>query len=273
MNSLLTPTIYNFIIKDNSSTYCQPIKDILNTLRKNVPYFHSEYVYHMVSYYMPIECSTTFVAEFLHIIIYLYQDNFRLSKDKKIVGLETNKLNTDYIYDSINDGEVFDFMTSTSLNRLEQFYVYCLYQLINFREEEKIFNLYLEFKSNHSESITFFEKECPKENITLVSILSLQLYQTISLYNKDGINHDRRSLNNKDYMLSPDLTKVYYKWNLKDEVSILRDITFIRPTIYDLLVGFLTIKSGKYDRWYELYTSIYYSQIENKYMLEFDHGS
>jgi hypothetical protein len=271
MNSLITPAIYNFIIKDINVHLQQPLKEVLNQVRENIPYFHSEYVHLLVLNYIPIECSPKFVSDYLHLIIQLYQDNFKLSKDKKTVGLEENSLNTDDVYDTIINNN--DHTLQTKLNKLEQFLMYCLFQLINFREKQEIINLYLVFKSNYSESITFFEKECPKENITILSFLSLQFYQTITLYNKRGTNNDKRSLQNKDYMLSSDKSEVYFSWKLKDEVSTLRDITLIRPTMYDLLVGFLTIKSGKYDRWYELFCDIRYSQLEEKYIFEFDHGS
>ena len=51
------------------------------------------------------------------------------------------------------------------------------------------------------------------------------------------------------------------------------DIYLTEPTIFDILVGFLTIKSGKYDRWYELLYNIEYNTLENRFVFEFDYGS
>ncbi len=286
--TLLTDKIYSFICKQNKTNELekqeQQVSNSLEELRNNVSSFHSEYVSELVSGYFLIECDYIFLAKFINLVIELYQDDFRVSKDDKTVGLEEGVVNVDYIYENINDilrhleeedDSTLSILISSELNGLEQFFVWCLYQLIDYKSSSQLVRYYDIFKSLYVKSVLFFENE--NIVVTPVNFLTLKLYQEFTFFNESGKNKDKRSLRNKDYTLSTssgsNTKKAHFECELSEKLDTKMKIYLKEPTIFDILVGYLTIKSGKRDRSYELFFSVCYNKSQNRFDFEFDHGS
>lgn len=278
MNTLLTNKIYDFISKQiEKDDSRQAVSESISNI--NVPNFHSEYIDQLVSSYFPIKCDELFLAKFIYLIVRLYQHDFMLSEDGKIVGLNSGEVESRYIDDVLHDHnfvnrkddkEICSILTSSGLNGLEQFFIWCLYKLIKYDEHDEYEedDSYTKFKTMYINNVTFFESECPE--VTPVNFLELKVYQSFGFFNKDGINEDESSLDNTDITLS---SSPHFKKDLPAKMETDLDIYLTEPTIFDILVGFLTIKSGKYDRWYELFCVIEYNTSENRFVFEFDHGS
>ncbi len=74
-------------------------------------------------------------------------------------------------------------------------------------------------------------------------------------------------------MLTGNMDDINIKRQLDEKCPTTYTVKLKDPTVFDVMFSFLQCKSGKFDRWYEMYSNIRYNKSKNHFVIDFDHGS
>lgn len=77
-------------------------------------------------------------------------------------------------------------------------------------------------------------------------------FGNVIIKNNSGVNKDKRSIDSTKFMLSTknDKTDLIYKMEIIDSFKYKFEGEF---TVKELLVGYISVKFAKFDRWYEMF--------------------
>lgn len=261
------------------------INNALHDISNSASGLHVDYMTDIINSYCPTKCRPQFLKIYIHLLIKMFQDYFKLSQDKKTVGLQYDKeidmVNTinNYIADySDMYNDFIDTFISDEYNIYEQWLLYLLFQYIQGHldidnnlypeEEPELFAFYPIYKEYYQNSYNYFHKLLP--TVELSFLFNTVVNTEITLVNKNGFNYDNRSTNSRSYILT-DINNITIKKQLDSECPTQFTLSLTNPTIFDIMFSFLKLKSGKFDRCYEMYSHCI--NLTKELILDFDHGS
>jgi hypothetical protein len=264
------------------------INNALHTISNEINNFHVDYMNNIIFSCYAGKCTPQFLETYFHLLISMFQNYFKLSQDKKTVGLQyteeiemVQSMNS-WVADYYNEDDKFIGAHADTYNEYEQWLLYLLVQYVQTQldiennlwsnDEPQVFLLLDDFKKYYPENYEYFHKQLPT---VTVSFLFNTIIQTdeLTLVNQQKRNSDRRSTDATDFMLDGNIDDIKIKRQLDEKCPTIFTVKLKDPTVFEVMFSFLKCKSGKFDRWYEMYSNISYNKSKDQFIVDFDHGS
>jgi len=244
MSAILQKTILDAISMGQSAN---PMLDVKNISK--IVYTYSEDMFRPEPFRV-----------FLHMFFHSFQSVLYLSVDHKQIGVQQPHFE-DYEYDDLPKG-----------CNLTYYEAYMLFELLAQIDMLDVVDM---IPNTIAQIKYWFPDYEERESLSLRDFLMLPLFQPFTLYNPSGYNDDERSTGSTDQLMPRrEDDENYLLFDIKpSSVKFNPKASFGNNyKVFELLLGYLKIRSSKYDRWYELYCGLEIIN-EHNFKVCMDHGS